>query len=203
MGHTLKRASILSMLVAIAFACSSQSPTNGATAEQAAAPDCDADADCESYYRCIDGECMVPPAMTGEHSDDTPVVHLHDDAGELLTSFHLELAVTEEEQARGLMYRPEMLDEWGMLFIYEQEHHLSFWMKNTLIPLDMIFIDNTGTVVGVVPEAEPETQTPRRVAAPARYVLEINGGLAEEFGIAGGATMNLENVDASHQPDHQ
>lgn len=161
--------------------------------------DCSTDTDCESYYRCIDDVCSKPPAMTGEVEDDTPIAEFVGDDGQQLASFYLELAVTEEEQSRGLMYRPEMEPDWGMLFIYDQERQLSFWMKNTLIELDMIFVGADGEVVGIVEEAEPETQRPRGVGEPAQFVLEVNGGLAAEHGIEPGTTMRLEHVQEHHE----
>lgn len=198
---------VVCLLLGTAFSCSNQSPSspsddasNEVASEESPADPCGADTECESYYRCINGECAVPPAITGERSDDTPVARFYD-GDEEIASFYLELALTLDEQSRGLMFRTEMLDDWGMLFIYEQQSHLSFWMKNTLIYLDMIFIDKTGEVVGVVHEAEPETVTPRAVDDPSRYVLEINGGLARQHGIDRGVTMSLEYVDAHHQPD--
>lgn len=170
--------------------------------EESEARPCRIDTDCDGYYRCMDQKCGQPPAMTGEVAADTPRVIFRDQESRVLAQFHLELALTREEQSRGLMYRDEMLDEWGMLFIYEEEDLLSFWMKNTLIPLDMIFIDDAGIVVGVVKEAEPLTRTPRSVGAPSRYVLEVNGGLAERYGIGPGATMSLHHVEDHHQPRH-
>lgn len=161
---------------------------------------CDVDGDCESYYRCMDGYCTEPPAMTGQRDESTPKAEILD-GDESLATFYLELAVTQDEQATGLMYRPEMLPDWGMLFIYDDDQHLSFWMKNTLIELDMIFVDSSGEVVGVVERAEPETTTQRSVGRPARYVLEVNGGLAEEYGIEAGTRMRLENVEQRYQPD--
>ena len=155
---------------------------------------CESDGNCDSYYRCIDEHCAVPPAMSGERDEQTPVARFFND-DELVATFYLELATTEEEQQRGLMYRPTMLDDWGMLFIYDDEQHLSFWMKNTLISLDMIFVDGSGVVVGVVEEAEPETLRPRSVGRRAQYVLEINGGLAGEHGIDAGTKMSLTHVD--------
>ncbi len=158
------------------------------------APPCVDDGDCESYYRCIADTCQVPPAISGESDESTPRA-IFEVEGEELAQFYLELAISDDEQQQGLMYRPEMRDDWGMLFVYEQERHLSFWMKNTLIPLDMIFVDAEGQVVGVVHEAEPETTSPRTVGRAAQYVLEINGGLSRELGIERGVTMGLENVE--------
>ncbi len=161
---------------------------------------CEIDDDCDTYYRCIDEVCSMPPAMTGEVTEDTPVASFFDEDGQELATFYLELAITLKEQSRGLMHRPEMLDEWGMLFVYAHDQNLSFWMKDTLIPLDMIFINDAGMVVGVVEEAEPETTTSRTVGEPARYVFEINGGLAREKGLERGVTMSLDNVDERFQP---
>ena len=161
---------------------------------------CVIDDQCHSFYRCIQQECAVPPAITGEADSDTPRVIFRDENEKVLAQFHLELALTGQEQSRGLMHRIEMRDEWGMLFIYPREQNLSFWMKNTLISLDMIFINAAGEVVGVVHQAEPETLDPRSVGRPARYVLEVNGGLAERYGIDRGAQMSLTNVDNRHKP---
>ena len=155
---------------------------------------CDDDRDCENYYRCIDDRCHVPPAMSGEVREETPMAYFEAD-GELIAEFYLELAIEDYEQQRGLMYREEMLDDWGMLFVYDNEEFLSFWMKNTLISLDMIFVSAEGVVVGIVHEAEPETTSPRTVGAPAQYVLEINGGLARDLGIEAGVEMGLDHVE--------
>lgn len=162
-------------------------------------PECRSDSQCQGYLRCIDGGCAVPPAITGDVREDTPVARfVHPDGSEV--SFYLELAVRRSEQARGLMFREEMRDDWGMLFIYNRDQSLSFWMRNTLIELDMIFISSAGEVVGIVERAEPLTETPRTVDAPARYVLEVNGGLASERGVVVGSKMSLEHVDEAHQP---
>lgn len=161
---------------------------------------CRFDTDCDGYLRCQDNSCQTPPAMTGEVRADTPRIVFRNQDGLVLAQFHLELALSRNEQARGLMYRDQMLDDWGMLFIYPEEDHLSFWMKNTLIPLDMIFIDDAGEVVGVVHEAEPQTLAPRSVEGMSRYVLEINGGQAAEYHIDSGARIDLQYVEASHLP---
>ncbi len=106
----------------------------------------------------------------------------------------VELARTPEEQARGLMYRRELAEEAGMLFIFPTAERRAFWMRNTLIPLDMIFIDEGGRVVGIVEDATPQTLTPRDPGEPARYVLEVKGGWARRHGVAKGARVRFENV---------
>ena len=102
-------------------------------------------------------------------------------------SFTVEVADTAQERARGLMFRTEMAPDAGMLFVYPRPSEVSFWMKNTLIPLDMIFADATGRVRKVHAEAIPGDLRPIPGGSPdILYVLEINGGLAAEIGIAPG-----------------
>lgn len=106
----------------------------------------------------------------------------------------VELALTPEEQQRGLMFREQLPSGDGMLFVFEDDRVRTFWMKNTLIPLDMIFIARGGRVVGVVHEAVPRTEDPRRVLEKSRYVLEVPGGWARAKGIGPGTTVRFENV---------
>ncbi|UWQ20448.1 DUF192 domain-containing protein [Jannaschia sp. W003] len=101
-------------------------------------------------------------------------------------SFATELALSPEDQARGLMFRESMPSMAGMLFVYDREQPVAFWMRNTLIPLDMIFVDESGTVTKVHAEAVPGDETPIPSGDPARAVLEINGGMAERLGIEAG-----------------
>jgi len=82
------------------------------------------------------------------------------------------------ERARGLMHRPHLGKFSAMLFVYERERSLSFWMKNTLIGLDILFFDSAGRLVNIRADAIPGDETPLRSTGPAQYVLEINAGLA-------------------------
>ncbi len=170
---------------------------------------CQWDGDCSSYFRCIEGTCSKPPAVTGEHDADTPRIRFYpadslpseDDADPSpVASFSIELALTSQQRSRGLMHRREMAQGWGMLFIYPDAQMRSFWMKNTLIPLDMIFIGSGGKIINIIASAEPMTRTPRKSKGPARYVLEINGGAAERNGLRPGHQMRLEGVPERLQP---
>lgn len=161
---------------------------------------CEGAETCPSYLACMDQTCQIPPAITGEHDESTPRAIFLDEDGEEVAQFYLELAVTEQEQRKGLMFRREMLDDWGMLFIYEAEGERNFWMENTFISLDMLFVADSGELVHVLEEAEPLTKERRNSRKPARYVLEINGGLAQSIGLRKGQTMRLENVDRRHHP---
>lgn len=96
----------------------------------------------------------------------------------------VEVARTAEERAQGLMYRRHLADEAGMVFDMESSGDWSFWMKNTLIPLDIIFIDAQWRVVCVVANAAPETLESRGCGKPSRWVLELSAGNAARYGIA-------------------
>ena len=122
----------------------------------------------------------------------TPTPTVTVDTGERKIPFKVELAVTPQEHERGLMYREHLDPDAGMLFISESPRRQVFWMKNTLIPLDMIFIGADWRIAGVVENAEPKTLTAREVAAPSQYVLEIRGGLAARYGIRAGQTVDFQ-----------
>lgn len=103
--------------------------------------------------------------------------------------FTVEVADDGAERARGLMFRDSMATGQGMLFVYETPQAVSFWMKNTLIPLDMIFADQTGRITRVHSNAVPGDLTPIAGGDGVQFVLEINGGLARRMGIVEGAEM--------------
>jgi len=106
----------------------------------------------------------------------------------------LEVMRSPAELERGLMFRQHLGADEGMLFVFPDSADRAFWMKNTLIPLDMIFVGEDGVVVGVVANAEPLTTTPRRVGVPSRYVLEVNGGYCAARGVGPGDRVRLEGV---------
>ena len=105
-------------------------------------------------------------------------------------SFNVEVVDTPESRARGLMHRESLPTSSGMLFVYERVGAPVFWMRNTLIPLDMIFARADGVVQHVHPEAVPlDEQTRISGGDGILVVLEINGGLSERLGIAPGTEM--------------
>lgn len=112
--------------------------------------------------------------------------------------FSVEIADTPQERARGLMFRESLPQSSGMLFIYESPQSLSFWMKNTLIELDMIFLDASGTVRSIQHRAQPGDMTPKPGGANLIAVLEINGGLAKALGINDGSQMRHPAFQASN-----
>jgi uncharacterized membrane protein (UPF0127 family) len=109
----------------------------------------------------------------------------------------VELALTPDQQARGLMYRASMPEDVGMLFVFPETEIHSFWMKNTPLPLDMIFIDDDQEIVGIVESATPFSTTSRSVGQPSRYVLEVNGGFTAKHGIKAGQAVELPTIPAS------
>jgi uncharacterized membrane protein (UPF0127 family) len=116
------------------------------------------------------------------------------DTGERQLGFSVELALTPAEQNRGLMFRQSLDAAQGMLFVFDQQAVHTFWMKNTLIPLDMLFIDKDRRIVGIVENAEPQTETGRSVGKPSQYVLEIGGGLSSKLGFRAGQPVDFQGV---------
>jgi len=110
-------------------------------------------------------------------------------------SVRVEVVKTSTLRTRGLMFRRHLDDDAGMLFLFRRPEHQSFWMRNTLIPLDMLFIGADRRVVGVVENAEPETLTSRAVEGDSQYVLEVNAGFARRHGIGPGTRVEFAHVD--------
>jgi uncharacterized membrane protein (UPF0127 family) len=117
--------------------------------------------------------------------------HLHTRAG--VATVSVEVARTPASRERGLMDRPELAPDAGMLFVFDAAAPHAFWMKNTLIPLDMIFLADDGRVLAVV-ERKPLTLDTTDGGVSSRYVLEVNGGWARAHGVARGDQVTLENV---------
>jgi uncharacterized membrane protein (UPF0127 family) len=104
----------------------------------------------------------------------------------------VELALNDPARARGLMYRTQMDGDRGMLFSWGEDARRSFWMQNTCIPLDMLFIAGDGTVVGILEQVPTLNTLPREVPCPARHVLELNAGWARAHGVVPGQHVDLE-----------
>ena len=109
-------------------------------------------------------------------------------------SVDVEVVATEPKIERGLMFRQHLPPDEGMLFLMTVEKDWTFWMRNTLIPLDMIFIRSDMTIAGVVENAEPKTDTLRSVGEISRYVLEVNGGWTRAHGVVKNAKVRFENL---------
>jgi uncharacterized protein len=110
----------------------------------------------------------------------------------------LELAISDRERFDGLMYRDQLPADRGMLFIFEQDDLWPFWMKNTYIPLDLIWLDKYGKIVEVRADVQPCRSDPCPSYPPTqkgRAVLEVNAGFAKTHGLATGVQLRFEGVD--------
>ena len=126
----------------------------------------------------------------GHHQElhDAAVLHVLQVAGR---SVKVELAVTEQQRNFGLMHRTHLDPDAGMLFVFKDDQPRSFWMKDTLIPLDIIFLDADGTVQNVT-HGEPLVEVPTENSLrPARLVLELNAGWSEQHGLLPGQRIEI------------
>jgi uncharacterized protein len=103
----------------------------------------------------------------------------------------VEIARTERHRARGLMYRTSLPEQAGMLFSWPDERVRSFWMRNTCIPLDMLFITQDGTIVGILEHVPTMNEASRSIPCPAAHVLEVNAGWTRERGIKAGQRVDI------------
>jgi len=100
--------------------------------------------------------------------------------------FSVELAVSDAEREKGLMFRKEVPEGYGMLFDFKKDQQVTMWMKNTYVSLDMIFIRNDGRIARIAENTEPESERIIPSGAPVRAVLEVVAGTARKLGIAAG-----------------
>jgi len=112
-------------------------------------------------------------------------------------TFAVEVAQDNQSRAMGLMFRESMDDDAGMLFIFPQPQPLAFWMKNTLIPLDILYFDQNRQLINISERTPPCKNTTTRCPnypseKPAKYVLEINAGLSEKYGFKAGDELVIE-----------
>jgi len=110
--------------------------------------------------------------------------------------FNVELALTPKERSQGLMFRESLADNQGILLVYEEEGKRGIWMKNTLIPLDIIWINKDKEVVFISENTQPckEVEDCHLITPPeeAKYVLEINGGISKDIGLVAGDKLDIE-----------
>ncbi len=106
----------------------------------------------------------------------------------------VEIAEREEERARGLMFRKSMPENEGMIFKFKERVNHTFWMHNTCIPLDMLFIDSDGTIVGIEENTPTMNDSTFEVGCPSTYVLELNAGWARSHGVVAGQKVKIEGL---------
>ena len=133
--------------------------------------------------------CAAPEKAGAEPGAISPLEDLQIVTRTGTHSFKVEIADDEAERQNGLMNRPSMGPDRGMLFEFEDERDRAFWMHNTYIPLDIIYIDRTGKIVSIAANATPFSDTPIPSMGAANGVLELNGGRAAALGIQVGDTV--------------
>jgi uncharacterized protein len=150
---------------------------------------------CSSGAKRDEGAAQTasPTRETASSSATTmPKVYLSTPQGELAVA--VEVVATPAKIARGLMFREHLPPDHGMLFLMSDERIWPFWMRNTLIPLDILYIAKDMTVAGIVENAEPRTETLREIDKPSLYVLEVNGGYCAAHKVTAGAKVRFEGV---------
>ena len=120
-------------------------------------------------------------------------LHFRNPNGTLSPTITAEIVSTPVARNIGLMYRKEMPATSGMLFVFPDLADRSFWMKNTYLELDIIYIDDKASVVSIAERAKPQTTESRPSAKPARYVLEVLGGKSKEWGIGAGSVVEFDS----------
>ena len=106
----------------------------------------------------------------------------------------VEIADTPAKRTFGLMYRQDLPKSHGMLFLFPSEEPLSFWMKNTPLPLDIIFINAAHTIVSIAANTTPFSETPIPSQGPTQFVLEVNAGFCQQNNITAGAQVELPGL---------
>jgi uncharacterized membrane protein (UPF0127 family) len=157
---------------------------------------------CSSGTKHDDGSAVPPKPHDVAPVSPTaaqPRVYLSSPQGELAVD--VEIVKTEAQIERGLMFREHLPPDQGMLFLMSETKVWTFWMENTLIPLDMIFVGQDLTIAGIVENAAPRTQDLRAVDKPSRYVLEVNGGYSAAHKVTAGSKVRFENVTLTQSRD--
>jgi uncharacterized membrane protein (UPF0127 family) len=132
---------------------------------------------------------VAPPASV--RAAGMPRVEIVAPSGTARASVNVEISDSEGEREFGLMYREHLEEGAGMLFVFAAPSHQTFWMKHTEIPLDMMFADAGGRIVGIVQNATPESEKMLSVDGDSQYVLEVSGGYCKRHGIATGDRLRF------------
>jgi uncharacterized membrane protein (UPF0127 family) len=131
---------------------------------------------------------------------EKPCVVIHLKSGSEPVRVTVELAQTAGQRSMGLMYRKRLGPTRGMLFLFDREQAQRFTMRNTAIPLDMIFIDSSRSIAGIIENTKPYANGPFSITRPSLYVLEVNAGFCGRHGIAAGDTVVFQNLPVQNTP---
>lgn len=138
----------------------------------------------------------TPPAATTDVNlfEHEGTLEIQDSIGQLIVSLDIEIADDDYTRERGLMYRSWLPEQAGMLFVFEQDEFRSFWMKNTRLSLDILFIDAEGLINTIHAYTVPFSEGSLPSNAPARFVLELNAGFCDNHGIREGMRMSYKKL---------
>jgi uncharacterized membrane protein (UPF0127 family) len=126
------------------------------------------------------GSAFAQDDLDAAFAKDVLIIHASNHACYRLDIY---IAATDEQRSRGLMHVRSLPESTGMLFVYDRDARLSMWMKNTFIPLDILFVRADGTVSSIAYDTEPQSLDSIAALEPVRYVLELNSGVAEKYSI--------------------
>ncbi len=143
---------------------------------------------------CSDGGRKAPKTETAKSESSSSAYKFEKDgeltfltkSGNFITSIDIEIADTEQKRMQGLMFREHMDENRGMLFIFPREDYQAFWMKNTVIPLDMIFVNSKKEIINIHKNTTPFSEQTYPSTAPAIYVIEVNAGFTDKYNIQPG-----------------
>ena len=138
------------------------------------------------------GVVTAASAQQGEPLPKGPTETVGAVVGGKTATWTVEIADEPRERARGLMFRREMAPLTGMLFDFDEDERVAMWMRNTFIPLDMVFICADGTIAHVGRDTVPQSEAIVASGGPVRYVLEVNAGEAEKHGLRKGVKLTSE-----------
>jgi uncharacterized membrane protein (UPF0127 family) len=137
-----------------------------------------------SVISCSNGSVQLPTVQVQfKHRDGT-----------VTPPFSVEVAATEAQRRKGLMYRREMAEDHGMLFLFTEEEVQSFWMKNTILSLDMVFVSKDWEIVGILDRVPPQNEAPRKVDGVSQFVIEFGGGVMKKFGVEAGDKVLVDGT---------
>lgn len=194
------------IVLGCALGCDLAGPRQGSSPAPSAAPErpdvvTNANARAVNERRCVVPRAEPSPPEAGpasrcpadpEGPPELPLGRVRFPDAPSAPAVSVERAETDAMRARGLMYRTSLDADAGMLFSWREEEERSFWMLNTCIPLDMLFIAGDGTIVGILEQVPTLNTLPRGVPCPAMYVLEVNAGWTRQHGVMPGQRIEIE-----------
>ncbi|NNE02079.1 MAG: DUF192 domain-containing protein [Eudoraea sp.] len=145
-------------------------------------------------YSCKEAPKKVMITETVTFTKEGSLQLLKSETDSVLASLDIEIAETDYETQTGLMYRDTMEDNQGMLFIFPDVAYHSFYMKNTKIPLDIIYIDENLRIASIVKNAQPMNETSLSSGVPVQYVLEVNAGLTDSWKVTEGDRITFQKL---------